>query len=345
MRRRDSIPDMRTLFVAALALFAAGAAFAAKPLEVWFIDVEGGQATLMVAPSGESLLVDTGWRGFNGRDTDRIMAAAKKGHVKKITYCLITHYHRDHVGGAPQLVNRIPVETFLDHGPNMEDSKVTREDYADYQRILPKSRHVVVKPGDTIPLKGVQVEVVSANGDVIASPLPGAGQENASCSSAHKKELDTSENARSAGIVVTYGNFRLLDLGDLTWNKELELACPVSKIGPIDVYLVTHHGLDQSNSPQMLAAIHPRVAIMNNGARKGASPSAWEIVHSSPGLIDLWQLHYAVESDKDHNVPDPFIANLYEECQGDFIKLTANEDGSFAVYNSRNKFEKNYPAR
>lgn len=339
------MPDMRLHFVAALAMLATGAAFAAKPLDIWFVDVEGGQATLMVAPSGESLLVDTGWRGYNARDTARIMVAAKKAHIKKIDYLLITHYHTDHVGGVTQLLNRIPVGEFIDHGPNMEDSKITREDYADYQRVLAGHEHMVVKPGDTIPLKGVNVEVVSANGNVIGSPLPGAGQPNPSCGGAQQKETDTSENARSAGIVVTYGSFRLLDLGDLTWNKELELACPVNKIGPIDLYLTTHHGLDQSNSPQIVAAIHPRVAIMNNGPRKGASPSAWDIVHSSPGLADLWQLHYAVESDKDHNVPDPFIANLYEQCQGDYLKVAANEDGSFAVYNSRNQFEKSYPAR
>jgi len=336
---------MRTLPLAALALLASNACFAAKPLEIWFIDVEGGQSTLFVAPSGESMLIDTGWRGYNGRDTDRIMKVAKKAHVKKITDVLITHYHRDHVGGAPQLIERIPVGTFFDHGPNMEDSKVTKADYADYERILPRAQHVVVHAGDTIPLKGVGVHVVSANGNVIASPLPGAGQENPACSTAKQKEVDTSENAFSAGVVVTYGNFRMLDLGDLTWNKELQLACPVNKIGSIDLYLTTHHGLDQSNSPQIVDAIHPRVAIMNNGARKGGSPSAWEVVHSAPGLADLWQLHYAVESGKDHNVPDPFIANLYEDCQGDYLKVEANEDGSFTVFNSRNKFEKTYPSR
>src|SRR5579884_3653252 len=336
---------MRTLRALGIAVALAAFPLSAKTLDMFFVDVEGGQATLIVAPSGQSLLVDTGWRGFNNRDADRIYQAAKKAHVKKIDYVVITHYHRDHVGGAPQLIDRMPVGTFIDHGPNMENTREPKEDYADYQRILSRAQHMVVKAGDTIPLKGVDIRVVSANGDVIASPLEGAGQQNAACSSAHPKETDTSENARSLGFVLTWGNFRFLDLGDLTWNKELQLMCPVNKLGNIDLFLVSHHGFDQSNSPQLVDAIHPRVAVMDNGSRKGGSPSAWQIVHSAPGLQDLWQLHYAVEGGKDHNAPDPFIANLYEQCQGKYLRLTVREDGSFTLLNSRNNFEKDYPAR
>jgi len=339
------MPAMRSLRVLGAALLFSVACFAAKTLEIYFIDVEGGQATLIVSPSGQTLLVDTGWRGFNGRDADRIYQAAKKAHVKKIDYVLITHYHRDHVGGAPQLIDRIPVGTFIDHGPNMEDTREPKEDYIDYQRILPRAQHLVVKPGDTVPLKGVDIRVVSGNGETIATPLEGAGQDNASCANAAQRETDTSENARSLGFVLTWGNFRFLDLGDLTWNKEMQLVCPVNKLGRIDAFLVSHHGFNQSNSPQLVNAIHPRVAIMDNGARKGGSPDTWQIVHSAPGLQDLWQLHYAVEGGKEHNVPDPFIANLYEQCQGKYLKLEAKEDGSFTIRNARNSFEKSYPGR
>ncbi len=334
---------MRRAIFFLLAFSAAGIAHAAKTLDIFFVDVEGGQATLIVTPAGQSLLVDTGWRGFNGRDADRIVQAAKKAHIKKIDYVLITHYHRDHVGGAPQLADRLAVGTWLDHGPNREDSKVTREDFADYERIS-KTAHQVVKPGDTIPLKGVDVTIVSADGAVIAQPLAAGGRDNPVCASTAKRDVDATENARSAGFVLRYGNFRFVDLGDLTWNKELELACPANKLGTVDVYLVTHHGMNLSNSPAIVDALHPRVAIMDNGARKGGSPEAWQTVRNSPGLEDIWQLHYAVEGGSDHNAPDSFIANVDEACEGKPLILAASEDGSFSVTNTRNNYSKSYPA-
>lgn len=319
--------------------------YGAKPLEVFFVDVEGGQATLIVSPSGQSLLIDTGWRGFNNRDTDRIVAAAKHAHLKQIDYVLITHYHRDHVGGAPQLIDKMKIGTFVDHGPNTEDSKIVREDYADYEKVLPRAQHLVVKPGDKVPIKGIDVTVLTAAGNAITSPLAGAGQPNAACATAQKKEVDTSENARSLGTQISYGSFRMLDLGDLTWNKELELVCPNNLIGTVDVYLTTHHGLDQSGSPQLVDAIHPRVAIMNNGAKKGGDASAWQVIEHSPGLEDMWQLHYAIAGGTDNNVRDSYIANIDEVCQGKGLRLTAEADGSFTVYNERNKFERSYPVK
>ena len=317
---------------------------AARPLEIFFIDVEGGQSTLIVSPSGQSLLIDTGWRGFEGRDANRIVAAAKAAKVKKIDYLLITHYHRDHVGGVPQLADQMKIVNFLDHGPNTEDSKTTKEDYSDYVKVIQGGEHTVLKPGDTVPIKGLSVKVLTAAGQHIQTPLPGAGQPNAFCASTPKRAPDPTENAQSVGVLVTFENFRFLDMGDLTWNKELELMCPNNPIGTVDVLLVSHHGLDQSNSPALVDAVHPRAAIMNNGARKGASPDAWQIVKDSPGLEDLWQLHYAVAGGQEHNVPDPFIANVEEQGIGQYIKLTAEGNGSFTVWNQRNKFEKAYRA-
>ena len=314
----------------------------ARSLEIFFIDVEGGQATLIVSPSGQSMLVDTGWRGFDGRDADRIMQAVKSAKIKQIDYLVITHYHRDHVGGVPQLANRIKIGTFADHGPNTEDSRAVKEDYGDYVKTFQKAEHLVLKPGDKIPLKGVTIQVVAAAGEHIASPLAGAGQPNPFCASTPQREADASENGRSAGFLLTYENFRFLDLGDLTWNKELELMCPNNPIGPVDVYLTSHHGLNQSGSPALVNALHARVAIMNNGAKKGGSADAWQIVKDAPGLEDLWQLHYALDGGKEHNVPDPFIANVDEHCQGQGLKLTAESNGSFTVYNERNKYQKAY---
>jgi beta-lactamase superfamily II metal-dependent hydrolase len=316
----------------------------AKPLEIYFIDVEGGQSTLIVSPSGQSLLIDTGWRGFEGRDSERIMQMTKRARLKQIDYLLITHYHRDHVGGVSDLAQRIKIANFLDHGPNTEDSKVVKEDYSDYVKTFQKGEHTVVKPGDTIPVKGLQVQVLTANGDAIRTPLAGAGQPNPFCASTPKKDGDPTENAHSAGVLIAFENFRLLDLGDLTWNKELELMCPNNPIGTVDVYLTSHHGLNESGSPALVHAVHPRVAIMNNGARKGGNPDAWQIVKDSPGIEDLWQLHYAMEGGKAHNVPDSFIANVNEHDQGDYLKLTAEGNGSFTVWNSRNKFQKTYKA-
>jgi beta-lactamase superfamily II metal-dependent hydrolase len=315
---------------------------AAKNLEVYSIDVEGGQATLLVSPSGESMLVDTGWAGHNRRDADRILAAAKSAGVKKIDYLVITHYHSDHVGGVPQLAEKIPIRNFVDHGANTETGKDADVLYNAYSAFRDKGTHLQVKPGDTIPIKGLDVRVLSSGGDVIAAPLPGAGQPNPECSSFERHEVDTSENARSVGILISYGDFRMIDLGDLTWNKEFDLVCPANKIGAVDVYLVSHHGMNMSGSPQFVHALHPRVAIMNNGARKGGSPEIWQTIHDTPGLLDLWQLHFAVPGGKEHNSSDTVIANLDEICEGKWIKLTAQKDGTFTVYNSRNKYERSY---
>jgi competence protein ComEC len=334
---------MRSILGLLAILSLAPAAHAAKNLEIYFIDVEGGQSTLIIAPSGGTLLVDAGWPGYGGRDADRIAAVMKHAKVKKIDYALITHHHRDHVGGTFALTQRIPVGTFLDHGPTVEKTKDAVQMTEIYEKALASgSKHVVVKPGDTIPIKGLDVRIVESNGEHIASPLPGAGQPNPACAGVQRKETDASENARSAGIVLTFNSFRFADLGDLTWNKEIDLVCPINLIGTVNVYLTTHHGLDASNSPAIVHALHPKVAIMNNGAKKGGSPAAWQVVHSSPGLEDLWQLHFAVAGGKENNSPDTMIANLDENCEAKYLHLSVQPDGTYTVTNSRNKYEKTY---
>jgi competence protein ComEC len=321
---------------------AVAAARTSKSLQIYFVDVEGGQATLVVSPSGQSLLIDTGWPGENGRDADRIVAAAHDAGIKRIDYVLITHHHRDHVGGVPQLVERIKVGTFVDHGPNLEDSDVTREDYAAYQKAINGHPHIVGRPGIGLPLKGLEVHLLTGAGDLIDSPLPGAGTANSYCNSEPAPEEDPTENARSLGSIIRYGNFRFLDLGDLTKKKELGLACPNNLIGTVDLFLVTHHGANLSNTKSLVWAVHPRVAIFDNGPHKGGSPEAWQTVHDSPGIEDVWQLHYAMDSDKDHNVAADRIANLAENGDGKYIKVEATADGTFTVINSRTGARQTY---
>jgi len=322
--------------------FAGGAlARAPKPLQIYLIDVEGGQATLVVGPSHESMLIDTGWPNFNGRDAERIARAAKAAKIKQIDYVLITHYHRDHVGGVTQLAERMKIVTFVDHGPNLEDSDAAREDYAAYEKVVAKARRIMVRAGDGIPIKGLTVRVLTAAGEHIADPLPGAGEANMYCDSEPDAPPDPSENARSLGVLITYGKFRFIDLGDLTKKKELELACLNNLVGKVDLYLVTHHGLDQSNAKAIVWGLHPRVAIMNNGAHKGGSPEAWQTVHDSPGLEDLWQLHYAEDAGKEHNTGEKFIANSGGK-DGNYINVAADPDGRFTVENSGNRFRREY---
>ena len=318
------------------------AAEAGKPLQIYFIDVEGGQATLVVTPAGESLLIDTGWPGYEGRDADRILGAAHQAGLKQIDYVLITHYHRDHVGGVPQLVDGLKVGTFVDHGPNLEDSQVSRADYTAYEKAIAGHAHVVVKPGWGLPIKGLQVRVISAAGEHITDPLSGSGEANPYCAAEPAAAVDATENARSVGVMITDGQFRFLDLGDLTKKKELELACPNNLLGTVDLFLVTHHGGDLSNPKALVWALHPQVAIFNNGPRKGASPAAWQIVHDAPGLKDVWQLHYAQESDRDHNIDPERIANVKENCEGKYLKVSAGEDGTFTVENGRTGAQKKY---
>jgi competence protein ComEC len=317
----------------------------AHHLLIYFIDVEGGQSTLLVTPAGASLLVDTGWPGANGRDVSRIQAAMADAGISKLDYVLITHFHVDHVGGVPNLVQRVKVGEFLDHGVNREDSDITRHDYAAYIKAIGSTPRRVVHPGDTIDIPGLTTIVLSADGEHIPS-VPGVKpQPNPWCASEPHWDLDSTENPRSAGILVRYGKFRFLDLGDLTKAKEIPLVCPNNLIGQVDLFLVNHHGMNLSNSRAFVDAIHPRVAIMNNGAHKAGSPEAWQTVHESPGLEDLYMLHTAEGSDAAHNSAENLIANLKGGSDGAYIKVAASADGSFSVMNSRTGQAKNYQSQ
>ena len=327
-----------------LVLLVALPAFAAKQLSIYFIDVEGGQCTLIVSPSGQSLLVDTGWPGLQGRDADRIVKTAKKAGLKRIDHLLITHFHSDHVGGITQLVERFPVANFIVHGKNTETGKGPGNLQEAWDRAAAKGTTTIVKPGDSVPLKGLDIKIVSARGELLAQPLPGASGANPLCTAAPRKEPDPSENARSVGFILAYGKFRFADLGDLTWNKETDLICPADKLGKVDVLLSTHHGSNQSNPAALVHTLAPRVIVMNNGAKKGGDASSWKIFKASPGLEDLWQLHFAVAAAKEANAEDPYIANL-QSPGGSNLLLTVEPTGKFRLLNFRNKFEKIYNPR
>jgi beta-lactamase superfamily II metal-dependent hydrolase len=335
---------MRKLFLIVFLAFLSAPLRAAGTLDVYFIDVEGGQSTLFVSPSGQTMLVDTGWPDFNGRDAERISSVAKAAGVTRIDYLVITHFHRDHVGGVPQLAERIPIGTYVDHGRSVETGKDADELYHAYVQVRDRASHLIVRAGDQIPLEGINVRVVASTGQTILRPLAGAGKPNPFCSTTQRREADPSENAQSIGMVITFGKFRMIDLGDLTWNKELDLVCPANKLGTVDVYLSTHHGLDQSNAPAIVDALHPRVAITNNGATKGGSPEALRTIRTSPGMEDVWQLHYAQNAGKENNAPEPFIVNVDQDASVSWIKVSAELDGGFTVTNSRNGMTKTYAA-
>lgn len=318
---------------------------ASKNLEIYWIDAEGGAATLIVSPSGESMLVDTANRTPDDRDAKRIMAAVEKAGLKKIDYLLTTHFHADHYGALPALAKMIPIGTYLDHGDSVELARPNVAAAFKAYTELAGGHRKSLKAGDRIPLKGVDIEVIMSAGQAITKPLKGAGAKNAACADfkEHPPEQDP-DNDQSVGFLLRFGRFDFLDMGDLTWNYEQKLVCPANLIGAIDVYQTTHHGLDRSNSPQFVHAVQPKVAIMNNGPRKGGPASVFETLRKSPGLEDIWQGHLALGTPKEANTDEKMIANLEPtaQCQGNLLMLSAAPDGKYTVTNLRNNFSKTY---
>jgi len=330
--------------------FCLAGALAAAPrnLEIYWVDAEGGAATLIVSPSGESMLVDTGNRTPDDRDAKRIFAAAQKAGLQKIDILLITHFHADHIGGMAALAKMIPIERFMDHGPSVELARPqVAAAYKAYEE-LSAGKRTILKAGDKIPLKGVNITVIMSAGEPIAKALPGAGQPNPACADFHPHGTEPDpDNDQSVGFVLQYGKFRFIDMGDLTWNYEQKLVCPDNRIGKVDLFQVSHHGLDRSNSPQFVWAIQPKVAIMNDGPRKGGPADVFEVLHKSPGLEDIWQVHLALGTPKDVQSNEDLIANLEPtaQCQGNVLQVSVDGKGRYTVTNPRNGFSKSYEAR
>ncbi len=318
-------------------------------LQIIWNDVEGGAATLIITPAGQSLLVDTGWGQNDDRDPKRIAAAAQAAGLKKIDMLWITHFHTDHVGGVPALAKLIPIDRFYDHGDSIEATTPQGAKLYDDYKAVAQGKRTTVKPGDKIPLNGLDLTVLSAAGKVIDKPVSGVSNSpNQFCKDIPDHPEDKTENGQSAGFLLTYGKFKFLDLGDLTWDREMMLACPVNKIGTVTLFQASHHGFSsgQSGSPALVFAIKPQVVIVNDGAAKGFDAAAYDEIVKVPGLEDMWQVHRAVRSDAAHNTDEQKIVNLEQNAadQGLGIKVSVAKDGKFTVMNTRNNFSKSYAA-
>jgi competence protein ComEC len=349
----------RSLLVALFLLAIAARPRAADTLDIYFIDVEGGQSTLIVTPAGESMLVDAGFPS-NGtfdskpgdpskaRDPQRILAAARAAGITRINYLLLTHFHADHDGGVPELAQLLPIDTFVDHGNVLAAAETTSAGTLAAWRLYAAVRarggnRLEPEAGETIPLRGVDLTIVSASGETIAEPLPGASGPNAACSGEAVPPGEPHENPRSTGFHLQFGRFRFLDIGDLSGEPLFDLVCPDDKVGPVDAYLVAHHGGADAAVPATFAAFKPRVAIVNNGRNKGGHQTLLDLARRARGVEHVWQLHRA-ESAGAANAPDAFIANL-DERTAHWILLRASQDGSFQITNPRTGATTSYPAR
>ena len=340
---------------------------ASKGLDIYIIDVEGGNAVLFVAPSGETMLVDTGNGGDGAvRDAGRIMAAVKDAGVTQIDHLIITHYHNDHIGGLAELATHIPIKEFIDHGANTQPGPNIDPVLAHYAGLYGKAKHTVAKPGDRVAIGGLDWRIVASDGQVLKTPLPGAGAPNPYCANFTAVDVPRTEDDQSVGSYITFGKFRTIILGDLTLNRQFDLMCPNNRLGAVDLDLLARHG--NLNSELLVYPLHPRAAIMNNGTRKGAPPESMKVLFGAPGLADIWQMHFSLLGGQENTVAGMFIANLFDEplaampvapvatpAQGQqappapqhngtayYFKVSAQPDGTFTVTNTRNGFSKTY---
>jgi len=298
--------------------------------------------------------------------------------VKQIDHLWTTHYHGDHVGSLLALAKQVPIVHYYDHGkPHASDRIVAAAFLTSYEE-LTQGKRTTVKPGDKVKMAGLDITTVASANQFIRTNLNGGGKQNTACAGVAKKDESAyadPDNGDSAGFVLSYGRFRTIDLGDLTWNGELDLMCPINRIGAVDVYLTSHHGLAKSGAPALVHALQPRVVVMNNGTRKGGEADAFKVINASPGLEDMWQLHWSYNVGLE-NRPASFIANVDDNATvagvlappasadgaaggrggrggfggavhspGYLIQVSAQQDGAFTVTNTRTGFSKVYQPR
>lgn len=316
-----------------------------KGLRIYWIDVEGGAATLVVTPEGGTLLMDCGWPGK--RDAERIAKTLAAAGAKKIDHFLVSHYHTDHWGGVAELAALVPIEKYYYHAfPDASAKDVDAKTKATFLG-LAEGKSVVVAAGADVPLKGAQVKIVVSNGLVLNEAAGSPQVRRCEANPEHPaKPEDTSDNARSIGFLLTVGDFQFLDLGDLTWNVEHKLVCPANLIGAVDVYQVTHHGLDASNNPALLKAASPTVAVVNNGAKKGGSAPTYKWLKETAGLKDVFQVHRNVGTKPEDNTAPELTANDGEKCEGEGIVLTLDPSAkSYTVDVPSKKTRKTYDVK
>jgi len=328
---------LQLIRLAVLLALASASSAATKPLDIYIVDVEGGKSVLLVSPSGQSMLVDLGWPALKDHQpsTDRIVEAAQAAGLKRIDLLVISHFDIDHLGDLGALAAKIPVGRVFDHGGSQSNPR-----FAAYAAVRDKIGHTVLKPGDKVPLKDVDIEVLSAGGKLTQR----SGTSNPLCDiykQAAALPTDT-EDDNSIGLLITWGKFRMLDLADLEAHPTHDLVCPANTIGHVDVYNVNVHGQFKGIAPELVGALQAPVIIQANGPRKGADAQSWPVLKAAPGLKDIWQLHTSLNAGKDANPPDDFIANLDPTDGFKSIKISADESGKFTVVNTRNGFSKTY---
>ena len=313
-------------------------------LDIYWIDVEGGAATLIVTPARQSVLMDAGWDRADERDANRIEAAMKDAGITEIDYFITSHFHGDHVGGVPALSARVPVGEYIDHGDSVEqDRERSRVAWDAYLSVAAGQRRTIV-PGDELPLRGVDFTFVTANREILGHVL-GRRAQNPHCEDASAGDDLSGENSRSVGYLLKLGDFEFLNLGDLTVNVQHELACPQNLLGVVDLLQVPHHG--NGVAAHLMWALAPTVAVSNNGPHKGGSAEGYEAVSSIPGISGIWQLHRALDTDDEHNTSAVMTANLTEENDSAYwIKAAVSADGvSYTVENARNAYRETYTSR
>jgi competence protein ComEC len=334
----------------------------AHPLEIYFIDVEGGAATLIVTPERESVLIDSGWPANGDRDPKRIIHVLRDlAGCDNLDHLVTTHWHMDHYGGVAGLARLVKIAHFWDRGlpedadarPDFPDGPRPDDPLGIAYRAASTGKRKALHAGDSLPLKGVKALVLASGGQVIdpaaaarAREVSPAVASNPLCESAPPDlPVDSSDNARSLAFLFSLGKFQFFDAGDLTWNVEKKLVCPTDLVGPVDLYQVTHHGMDISNHPVLVKTLSPTVAIMNNGPRKGGAPGTVKLLRSIPSIQYAYQLHRNAATTDADNTDPTLIANK-GTSDGEFIRVRVMPDGAkFTVQTGEHGPERTFDTR
>ena len=316
-------------------------------LDIYWIDVEGGAATLIITPNQESILMDAGWGRDDERDAKRIQDAMTDADIDRIDYFITSHFHRDHVDGLPALADRVPIGQFIDHGDSVEQHRERGNASWNTYLSVAEGKRRTVQPADKLRLEGVEFSFVAARREIPEQPLAPTGP-NPYCQGAEPGDDLQGENASSVGYLLSLGAFQFLNLGDMTPNIQHQMACPENRLGIVDLYQIPHHGMRNALSAALTWAVQPKVAVINNGPHKGGGPDSYEIIEQIEGLEDIWMVHRALDTDDAHNTSERLTANQTDEddCEGYWIRAMVHPDGrSYVLMNGRNHTSRTYVSR